>query len=261
MDGIIRNSLSELLPMTKGENGINTVNAHDLYAFLGSKQHFADWIKNRIEQYGFLENQDFQMFCYDWHGNLLNIRYHNFMKSENQQVSKIEYSLSVGMAKELSMIENNEQGKRARRYFIECENMLRSMMEQRLKEQQQQVDEAKRQMESQQPKVVFAESVANSGDTISMDELAKLITQNGYIINRNELFAWMVGNGYLLRKVRRVGRKRVNDYAPSQEAARLHLFRLNAEHVPNIGLTRYTCRVTGNGQIFFVSRFNGMINR
>ena len=71
----------------------------------------------------------------------------------------------------------------------------------------------------------------------------------------------MVGNGYLLRKVRRVGRKRVNDYAPSQEAARLHLFRLNAEHVPNIGLTRYTCRVTGNGQIFFVSRFNGMINR
>ena len=46
MDGIIRNSLSELLPMTKGENGINTVNARDLYAFLGSKQHFADWIKN-----------------------------------------------------------------------------------------------------------------------------------------------------------------------------------------------------------------------
>ena len=33
------------------------------------------------------------------------------MKSENQQVSKIEYSLSVGMAKELSMIENNEQAK------------------------------------------------------------------------------------------------------------------------------------------------------
>ena len=63
MDGIIRNSLSELLPMTKGENGINTVNARDLYAFLGSKQHFADWIKNRIEQYGFLENQDFQGIC------------------------------------------------------------------------------------------------------------------------------------------------------------------------------------------------------
>lgn len=176
------------------------------------------------------------------------------MKSENQQVSKIEYSLSVGMAKELSMIENNEQGKRARRYFIECENMFRSMMEQRLKEQQTRI-------EAQQPKVIFAESVANSDDTISMEDLAKLITQNGYIINRNELFDWMVGNGYLLRKVRRIGRKRVNDYTPSQEAARLHLFRLNAERVPNIGLMRYTCRVTGNGQIFFVSRFNGMISR
>lgn len=254
MDEMIKNGLSELLPVTKGENGRNTVNARDLYAFLGSKQRFADWIKNRIEQYGFLENHDFQMFCYDWQGNLLNIRHHNFMKSENQQVSKIEYSLSVGMAKELSMIENNEQGKRARRYFIECENMLRSMMEQRLKEQQTRI-------EAQQPKVIFAESVANSDDTISMEDLAKLITQNGYIINRNELFDWMVGNGYLLRKVRRIGRKRVNDYTPSQEAARLHLFRLNAERVPNIGLMRYTCRVTGNGQIFFVSRFNGMISR
>lgn len=261
MDEMIKNGLSELLPVTKGENGRNTVNARDLYAFLGSKQRFADWIKNRIEQYGFLENQDFQMFCYDWQGNLLNIRHHNFMKPENQQVSKIEYSLSVGMAKELSMIENNEQGKRARRYFIECENMLRSMMEQRLKEQQQQVDEANRQIESQQPKVVFAESVANSGDTISMEDLAKLITQNGYIINRNELFKWMVENGYLLRKGKRIGSKVINNYTPSQEAARLHLFRLNAECVPNIGMMRYTCRVTGNGQIFFVSRFNGMVNR
>ena len=134
MDGIIRNSLSELLPMTKGENGHKIrLNARDLYVFLRKQTAFCGLIKNRIEQYGFLENQDFQMFCYDWHGNLLNIRYHNFMKSENQQVSKIEYSLSVGMAKELSMIENNEQGKRARRYFIECENMLRSMMEQRFK--------------------------------------------------------------------------------------------------------------------------------
>lgn len=249
-----KNSLSELLPVTKGENGINTVNARDLYAFLGCKRDFSNWIKDRIRQYGFIENQDFQTFCYDRQGNLLNIRGNKNSVSENQQVSKVEYSLSVGMAKELCMLERNEKGRMARRYFIECENMLRSLMEQRLKEQQTRI-------EVQQPKVIFAESVANSDDTVSMEELAKLITQNGYIINRNELFGWMVGNGYLLRKVRRIGRKRVNDYTPSQEAARLHLFRLNAERVPNIGLMRYTCRVTGNGQIFFVSRFNGMISR
>lgn len=261
MNEITNNSLSGLLSITKGENGRNTVNARDLHVFLGSKQRFADWIRNRIEQYGFLENQDFQRFCYDWQGNLLNIRYHNFMTPENQQVSKVEYFLSVGMAKELSMIENNEQGKKARRYFIECENVLRSMMEQRLKEQQRQVDEANRQIKSQQPKVVFAESVANSSDTISMEDLAKLITQNGYIINRNELFEWMVRNGYLLRKMRHIGGRKVNDYTPSQEAARLHLFQLYAERIPNIDRMRYICRITGSGQIFFVNRFNDMINR
>ena len=36
-----------------------TVNARELHAFLQSKQEFANWIKNRIEQYGFVENQDF----------------------------------------------------------------------------------------------------------------------------------------------------------------------------------------------------------
>ena len=36
-----------------------TVNARELHAFLGSKQDFSTWIKNRIEQYDFVENQDF----------------------------------------------------------------------------------------------------------------------------------------------------------------------------------------------------------
>lgn len=53
----------------------------------------------------------------------MNIRHDNFIKSENQQVSKIEYALSINMAKELSMIENNERGKQARRYFIQCEEI------------------------------------------------------------------------------------------------------------------------------------------
>lgn len=242
MDGITRNSLSELLPLSEGTNG-KMVDAMSLHTFLESKQHFPYWMKTRIEQYGFVENIDFEA------QNKI-IHCDNGIGSSR----KTEYMLSIEMAKELCMLERNEKGRMARRYFIECENMLRSMMEQRLKEQQTWI-------EAQQPKVIFAESVANSDDTISMEDLAKLITQNGYIINRNELFDWMVGNGYLLRKVRRIGRKRVNDYTPSQEAARLHLFRLNAERVPNIGLMRYTCRVTGNGQIFFVSRFNGMANR
>ncbi|MXF29166.1 antA/AntB antirepressor family protein, partial [Escherichia coli] len=35
-----------------------------------------------------------------------------------------DYLLSVGMAKELAMIERNDQGRAIRRYFIQCEEEL-----------------------------------------------------------------------------------------------------------------------------------------
>lgn len=114
------NDLGILIPI-KENNGQKAVNARDLHAFLESKQQFADWIKGRISRYDFEEGKDFEVLCFDYQGNLLNIRHHNFMKTDNQQVSKIEYALSIGMAKELSMLENNERGKQARKYFITCE--------------------------------------------------------------------------------------------------------------------------------------------
>ena len=36
-----------------------TANARELHAFLESKQDFSTWIKNRIEKYEFVENQDY----------------------------------------------------------------------------------------------------------------------------------------------------------------------------------------------------------
>ena len=36
-----------------------------------------------------------------------------------------EYIISLGMAKELAMVENNEQGRKIRRYFIEVEKQYR----------------------------------------------------------------------------------------------------------------------------------------
>lgn len=89
------------------EGGKNTVNARDLHAFLESGQQFADWIKNRIDQYDFAQDIDFTIF-------------HNSMKNPGGR-PVIEYHISIGMAKELSMVERNEKGKQARQYFIECE--------------------------------------------------------------------------------------------------------------------------------------------
>ena len=43
---------------------------------------------------------------------------------ERQNVVQTDYFLAIDMAKELSMVENNEQGKQARRYFIRCERLI-----------------------------------------------------------------------------------------------------------------------------------------
>ncbi|HGT1502561.1 Rha family transcriptional regulator [Clostridioides difficile] len=52
----------------------------------------------------------------------------------------------------------------------------------------------------QQPKVLFADAVASSDDSILVGELAKLIKQNGVDIGQNRLFAWMRENGYLIKR-------------------------------------------------------------
>jgi anti-repressor protein len=92
----------------ENRNGKETVNARELHEFLESKQEFSSWIKNRISKYGFIENEDYTLVD-------------NFIKQVSGTKHLKDYYLSIDMAKELSMVENNEKGKQARRYFIEVE--------------------------------------------------------------------------------------------------------------------------------------------
>lgn len=101
----------ELIKITES-NGKQAVSARELHSFLESKQDFSTWIKNRIEKYDLIENVDYQVF-------------HNFMENPKGGRPLTEYALSVSAAKELSMVEGNEKGKQARKYFISCENQLR----------------------------------------------------------------------------------------------------------------------------------------
>lgn len=99
--------MDELIKITE-HDGKRAVSARELHQFLENKRQFADWIKQRIDQYGFVENQDFEVI-------------HNFVKKPEGGRPTTEYALSINMAKELSMVENNEKGRMARKYFIECE--------------------------------------------------------------------------------------------------------------------------------------------
>ena len=53
------NELVKLQSQTINGNTVEMVSARELHAFLEVQTRFNDWIKNRIEQYDFVENQDF----------------------------------------------------------------------------------------------------------------------------------------------------------------------------------------------------------
>ena len=103
----------KIQPQNIGGQTIETVNARELHSFLEVGKVFASWIKDRIEQYNFIENLDYGVFTET--GNNLS----------GGRPSK-EYAISIDMAKELAMVERNDKGREARRYFIECERKLKT---------------------------------------------------------------------------------------------------------------------------------------
>ena len=100
-----------------GTTRVQTVDAREPHAFLEVGKRFASWVSERIEQFDFVENQDFIVFDFPDSGNQVG--------HGGDRRSK-EYHLTLDMAKELSMVERTPKGKEARQYFIECERRLRS---------------------------------------------------------------------------------------------------------------------------------------
>ncbi|MDR1084936.1 MAG: antA/AntB antirepressor family protein [Deltaproteobacteria bacterium] len=107
----------ELIPIIRTEvNGETqqTVDARALHAYLEVGTRFDIWIERRIEHYGFTENIDFVVMIKNDHN------------PQGGPPSK-EYHLTMDMAKELAMVENNPQGRQARLYFIECERRAKAL--------------------------------------------------------------------------------------------------------------------------------------
>lgn len=103
--------MNELINITKAtinNEEVNAVSGRELHKKLEVQTRFNDWISRRIDEYGFEEGKDF---------------YSKLSKSHGRPSQ--EYIISLDMAKELAMVENNEQGKKIRRYFIEVEKKFR----------------------------------------------------------------------------------------------------------------------------------------
>lgn len=93
------------------------VDGRRLHAFLQVETPYTIWFE-RMCEYGFVENVDFNFNK--------NVR---VQKEGERNVSReiITHSMTIDMAKEISMIQRNERGKQARQYFIECEKRLKAL--------------------------------------------------------------------------------------------------------------------------------------
>lgn len=100
------------------------VDARFLHAYLQNGDMFAHWINARLQKYGFEQGTDYELIA--WEKTQA-----NFASEKNEAKTqgrgghnKKDYRISLDMAKELSMVENNDQGRAARKYFIACERQL-----------------------------------------------------------------------------------------------------------------------------------------
>lgn len=131
-------------------------------------------------------------------------------------------------------------------YIEALEQLLAAEKEkERLSIANKELEEEKKRNE---PKVLFADSVVASEDSILVRDLAKLLKQNGIEIGEKRLYARLREEGYICKY----------GTEPTQKAMELGLFERCVRTVQRGDLKpleTMTTRVSSKGQIYFINRY------
>ncbi|MCP1316865.1 antA/AntB antirepressor family protein [Halomonas sp. 707B3] len=103
-----------------------TCDARELHEALDNKTPFRDWIRRRIEEYGFVEGQDFTKL------DRANLRDQDSTHGGDRR--SVDYTISLDMAKQLAMLERTQLGRDVRQYFIDAEKELKRRIDQERQE-------------------------------------------------------------------------------------------------------------------------------
>lgn len=229
------------------DNDRPTVLARELHDFLEVKTAFKDWFP-RMCEYGFSEGID---YC-------------SFLSNRSDGLPgkpKQDAQLTIEMAKEICMLQRNERGKQARQYFIQLEKdwnspelvMARAlkMANSRIGSLEERTVHLEQKIEKDKPKVLFADAVSTSQNTILIGDLAKVLRQNGVEMGQTRLFQWLRENGYLIKQ------KGSAYNMPTQKSMELGLFKIKetcVTHSDGHTSINRTPKVTGKGQIYLVNK-------
>lgn len=190
--------MSELIPLTSTDEGARAVMGRDLHEFLEVQSNYTTWMNRLVEKYDFVEGQDYLS------------KTGKVAREGRGNIDQLDHILTLDMAKELSMVQNNERGRQARRYFIECERRAQQPQPQLPKDYASALRELAASVEAQELAEKRAreleapaqswEALAAPGGDFSVTEAAKVLSRTeGIEIGRNRLFDHMARLGWIYR--------------------------------------------------------------
>lgn len=107
--------MNNLIPISYDNPERPTVSGRELHDFLEVKTPYTMWIP-RMTEYGFAEGTDYLLVSQKCETN----------NPKNPVMERTDHQLTIPMAKELCMLQRNERGKQARKYFIAVEEQWNS---------------------------------------------------------------------------------------------------------------------------------------
>ncbi|WP_144781084.1 phage antirepressor KilAC domain-containing protein [Macrococcoides caseolyticum] len=234
--------MNQLVPIQENDNGEVVVSGRTLHKALEIKTRYDNWFK-RMTEYGFEENIDYIATVQKWTTAQGNLTQHT------------DHIIKLDMAKEISMIQRSEPGKKARQYFIQVEKAWNSpemIMKRALQIADKKIIALEEQIKLDKPKTIFADAVAASKTSILVGELAKLLKQNGVEIGQKRLFEYLRENGFLIK------RKGTDYNMPTQYSMERGLFEIKETSITHsdghVSISK-TPKVTGKGQQYFINKF------
>ena len=167
----------QLIPVNENDNGEVVVSGRNLHEFLEVGTEFRHWFP-RMCEYGFTENEDYSPVIFD--------------HPQNKQPTT-DYAMKLDMAKEIAMIQRNEKGKQARRYFIQVENAWNSpemIMKRALEYANRQVEgfrlesaHQKQMIAELQPKATYYDLILQNKSLVAISVIAKDYGMSGTKMN------------------------------------------------------------------------------
>lgn len=181
--------MNQLIKINQNEKGTKTVSAKELHLYLENSTRFDIWI-NRMLEYGFVENIDYQCL-------IKSVQ----MPNGGIKPAIDDFALTLDTAKEISMIQRSDKGKQARQYFIACEKELQNI---KPRTHLEVIDSERvllianiehlKTIESMKPKAEFFDQVTGSKDCFDMADVAKVCNLG---VGRNTLFQFLRDNAIL----------------------------------------------------------------